>query len=289
MTHLRNTLTCRSTQWFAMLEVPPQAAGSNITAIGMDPPSRVIINADAAPVSPNKADCLSFLTDVSTIWDERELIVRFESLIGRFGFHSFLMTELPLVPAMGPDDLFIRNNWPPNWWERYIGRRYYLVDPISMASFNETRPFYWSDAARKYATTPAALAVMAEAAEHGMREGLTFAFSDGLRWKSVVSIGKADEGRLSADDVGLLYLASIHFGLALSAYKARNAGDHLSLREREVLLWVACGKTAWEVGQILGVSKNTVDRHLSQIRRKLKAATNAHAVSLAITSGQLRP
>lgn len=236
-----------------------------------------------------KADCMAFLTEANEEWPESELISRYEDLIGAYGFQTFLMTELPLVPAMGPDDLFIRNNWSRDWWDRYIQNRYYLVDPISAASFVETRPFYWSDAAQKYATTPAAIAVMQEAAAAGMREGLTFSFSDGLRWKSVVSIGRSDTERLPHDNVGLLYLASIHFGLTLSSHKSKQALEPLSQREREVLLWVACGKTAWEIGQILSISKNTVDRHMFHVRRKLKAATNAHAVSLAITSGQLRP
>ena len=240
-------------------------------------------------MATGKTECLAFISDARDDWPEALLIERYEELIGAYGFNSYLLTELPLVPNMGPDDLFIRNNWAPEWWDQYIRERFFLVDPISMASFVENRPFYWSDAVRKYGVSLASQRVMAEAAEFGLREGLTFAFSDGQHWRSVVSVGRNDMSRLAEDDVGLLYLASIHFGMAMSAHKAPARSDRLSEREREILLWVACGKTAWEIGQILTISKNTIDRHLYNIRRKLKATTNAHAVSLAIVSGHLHP
>lgn len=233
--------------------------------------------------------CLEFISDANQNIYENELIELYVKLLSGFGFHSYLMTELPLVPSMGPADLFIRNNWSKVWWDRYISRRYYLVDPISMASFTESKPFYWSDAAAKYAKTEESFSFLEEAEKAGLKEGLTFTFSDGLSWKSVVSIGKDHPGRLENQDVGLLYLAAIQFGLALSSHKVGVARNCLSLREREILLWIACGKTAWEVGQILQIKKTTVDKHLQSTRLKLGATTNAHAVSLAITRGELRP
>jgi LuxR family transcriptional regulator, quorum-sensing system regulator BjaR1 len=239
--------------------------------------------------SAHTQKCLNFISDANEKLSEAELVNLYEQLLQNFGFHSYLMTELPLVPSMGPTDLFIRNNWSKQWWDRYINRRYYLVDPISIASFTESKPFYWSEAAEKYAKTKDAFLFMEEAAKEGLKEGLTFSFSDGLRWRSVVSIGKDHEGRLDSQDVGLLYLTSIQFGLALSTHKTEIVNESLSVREREILLWIACGKTAWEIGQILQIKKTTVDKHLQSTRTKLGAATNAHAVSLAITRGQLRP
>ena len=56
----------------------------------------------------------------------------------------------------------------------------------------------------------------------------------------------------------------------------------LSAREREVLTWVAAGKTAWEMGGILHIAKRTVDEHVHSVRRKLDAGTRAHAVAIAV-------
>jgi DNA-binding response OmpR family regulator len=60
---------------------------------------------------------------------------------------------------------------------------------------------------------------------------------------------------------------------------------HVDLREREVeaLTWAARGKTFWEIGEILGLSKRTVEFHLDNARRKLGVATRTQALIKAAT------
>jgi LuxR family transcriptional regulator len=43
------------------------------------------------------------------------------------------------------------------------------------------------------------------------------------------------------------------------------------------------GKSAWDTGQIMGVSERTVKFHLENARAKLKAMNTTHAVSKAIS------
>jgi len=56
----------------------------------------------------------------------------------------------------------------------------------------------------------------------------------------------------------------------------------LTLREIEVLTWVARGKSAWEIGEILDIAKRTVDEHAQSAVRKVGAVNRAHAVALAV-------
>jgi LuxR family transcriptional regulator, quorum-sensing system regulator BjaR1 len=56
----------------------------------------------------------------------------------------------------------------------------------------------------------------------------------------------------------------------------------LTPREREVLAWVAQGKSAWEIGEILEIAKRTVDEHAQTAVRKLGAVNRTHAVALAL-------
>jgi DNA-binding CsgD family transcriptional regulator len=53
-------------------------------------------------------------------------------------------------------------------------------------------------------------------------------------------------------------------------------------REAEVLTWVARGKSAWEIGEILLISKRTVDEHVKTAVRKIGASNRTHAVAIAI-------
>lgn len=61
----------------------------------------------------------------------------------------------------------------------------------------------------------------------------------------------------------------------------------LSAREREVLLWAAQGKTAWETAAILGISPKTVEFHLGNCGRKLGTATKAQTILAAARKGLL--
>jgi DNA-binding CsgD family transcriptional regulator len=61
----------------------------------------------------------------------------------------------------------------------------------------------------------------------------------------------------------------------------------LSERQRECLLWVSMGKTAWETAQILEKSPRTVEFHLRNAIKKLGASNKIHAAAIAIRLGLL--
>ncbi len=57
---------------------------------------------------------------------------------------------------------------------------------------------------------------------------------------------------------------------------------HLTQREAEVLYWVANGKANREIGEILGVSPRTVNKHLEQVFPKLGVENRTAAAGIAI-------
>jgi len=56
----------------------------------------------------------------------------------------------------------------------------------------------------------------------------------------------------------------------------------ITTRESEVLLWLARGKTNREIGQILGTSPRTVNKHLEQIYKKLGVENRTTAATKAL-------
>ncbi len=58
----------------------------------------------------------------------------------------------------------------------------------------------------------------------------------------------------------------------------------LTGREVEVLHWVACGKTNRDIGDILGLSPRTVNKHLEHVYVKLGVGTRTAAATLAIAA-----
>lgn len=63
----------------------------------------------------------------------------------------------------------------------------------------------------------------------------------------------------------------------------------LTPREAEVLSWIAKGKTNRDIGDILGISARTVNKHLEHIFEKLGVETRAAAAALASRELQGRP
>lgn len=64
--------------------------------------------------------------------------------------------------------------------------------------------------------------------------------------------------------------------------RARKKSNTLTARESEVLEWVARGKSAREIGEILHITKRTVDAHVHSAIRKIGATNRVNAVAIAI-------
>jgi DNA-binding response OmpR family regulator len=63
----------------------------------------------------------------------------------------------------------------------------------------------------------------------------------------------------------------------------------LGERERETLTWAARGKTFAEIGEILGLSRRTVEFHLDNARRKLGVPTRTQALIKAAVGQLIEP
>lgn len=91
--------------------------------------------------------------------------------------------------------------------------------------------------------------------------------------------------RLMAD----LQLLAVHAQSAASTLLIPDEDDReaprLTRRELEVLRWTMEGKSAWAVGEILGVTEHAVNFHMRSIFRKLGVSSKHHAVLKAVRFG----
>lgn len=90
----------------------------------------------------------------------------------------------------------------------------------------------------------------------------------------------ADIDRETVETVGMAAGILVERLLTLGAPTAPPDDTvQLTPRERDVLSYVAEGKTDWEIGAILGMSEATARFHADNARRKLGAVNRAHAVA----------
>jgi DNA-binding NarL/FixJ family response regulator len=68
-----------------------------------------------------------------------------------------------------------------------------------------------------------------------------------------------------------------------SAVESLIAAFRLTQREAEVLYWVVQGKTSNDIGEILGNSPRTVNKHLEHVFEKLGVETRTAAANLAMS------
>jgi DNA-binding response OmpR family regulator/DNA-binding CsgD family transcriptional regulator len=68
-----------------------------------------------------------------------------------------------------------------------------------------------------------------------------------------------------------------------SAVESLIAAFRLTQREAEVLYWVVQGKTSKDIGDILGTSPRTVNKHLEHVFEKLGVETRTAAANLALS------
>lgn len=89
------------------------------------------------------------------------------------------------------------------------------------------------------------------------------------------------EPDLAPEDALAIQLAGLMLTEKLMTFAAPPGAAEVRLteRERDVLAWVAEGKSDWEISIILGLSETTVRFHVDNGRRKLGAVNRAQAVA----------
>ncbi|MBT9369463.1 response regulator transcription factor [Rhizobium sp. CSW-27] len=109
----------------------------------------------------------------------------------------------------------------------------------------------------------------------GFSREATFAFAE----RADASLHFVFLGAIGADE----YLFRVTGSSTRADDAVLRAHFSLTLRESEVLLWIAKGKSNKDIGDILGLSSRTVNKHLEQIYVKLGVENRASAAVKAAT------
>lgn len=130
----------------------------------------------------------------------------------------------------------------------------------------------------------------AAARKHGVLGGLCLPVHDvagvvatlTLATCQPVSIGSLE----AASTQALLFSKYLHEACRPYVLQAqRGTAPGLSPRELECLRWASKGKTAWEIGRVLGISEHTAIFHLRNASTKLGTANRQQAVAKSIQLG----
>jgi LuxR family quorum sensing-dependent transcriptional regulator len=248
--------------------------------------------------TPVEARAFDFVEKVGAATTIDEVYALLASELRNFGFTDFLVTDMP-PPSLQLETHLILNGWSEPWFERYVEQGFYRHDPMAKHTRETSLPFFWHEVALGSEHTPEARQVMDEASEFGLKQGFSVPILGPDGDRSCVTMGgeKLDIPPRGREIIYVISLCAHQRARALRRdWAARpNRGDRtwdrkgavLSAREREVLKWVALGKTDAEIGELLHISSATSFAHVRNSCRKLNAATRTQAVVRALYLGEI--
>lgn len=206
-----------------------------------------------------------------------------------FGFEFFSFFTLPR-PGQRLDDVILSTRQPPELLTTSREKQYIQVSPAVRQCRYTVHPFAWKSAPYDPEREPLAAELVDVMTEFGLLNSIVVpvpspAGCEGMAWLG----GQRQE--VKSSDMPLIHLMALYSfeSIRRLVNRERNAKTNLTAREREVLTWVALGKSAWEIGEILGIAKRTVDEHTQTAMKKLGAANRAQAVALALRDRLIEP
>lgn len=164
---------------------------------------------------------------------------------------------------------------------------YIALDPILKHLASSVRPLVWDEGT--YASSNGS-AIYERFSGYGLGSGMTVnvrgAHSESLSLGFTCSGRRAAIPKALSPQLGALCLsatAALHaFSTMAEASRTQEQTVKLTPRELELLRWCRCGKTAWESGNILGISQATAQFHLKNATHKLGVASKQQAVLRAM-------
>lgn len=176
----------------------------------------------------------------------------------------------------------------PQWIKRFFVQRDGDDNPLLSGSIRNSEPVFWSEIELTAQNRTRLRRMFHDAASYGLTAGLCIPIYFPGRLPVVAnfigsSLRETPETRVSLHAMAMY----THYRLLHLREIGPQKNPLLTSREAGCLAWVAQGKTDWEIGEILGISENTVHWYIENSKRKLGVATRIQAVVSAIQAGMI--
>ena len=235
------------------------------------------------------ADGLRLVEELKKCASSQEVGSAFASAVAPHGYTMVSCGGSRDTPAGRVWDFFF-NTWPPEVLLEYQKNDYVRHDMLPAVARLSAMPFTWGELLRDRKQTPKQIEFHNRVRDLGVVDG--YAVPIHLPGGDVglcVSVSRhvIDD----AEERLALHMASIYAHDRCRALggliEASSAKTPLSPRELECLKWVLDGKSDTDIGEILGISPNTVHFHVERVKKKLGVRTRTQAAATVMTLGYL--
>ncbi|WP_159587937.1 helix-turn-helix transcriptional regulator [Chelativorans xinjiangense] len=185
------------------------------------------------------------------------------------------------------------STYPQSWTSHYLLQRYEGIDPVVLNARSRVNTFRWGPDCGDLQMSNAQRMLFDEASHFGIRCGFTIPIHDHRGLFAALTFA-SDERRPLLFRIIDRYERALQLMAILFHSHARCTlaeggvvdGVRLSRREHQCLQWAAQGKSAWDIGRILGISPRTASFHLDNARKKLEVRT---IIQAAVRLARSRP
>jgi LuxR family quorum-sensing system transcriptional regulator CciR len=233
----------------------------------------------------------NFVKDIAALESEADLAQGLCAITREMGFSYFALTQhvdVRQAPGAG-----IRiDNYPPLWVDYFDEQRLGPSDPVHRATHVRTAGFAWSQLPQIILLTTRDRQILDDAARNGIGDGYTVPTHVPGESYGSFSLATRTGETLPREHVALAQLLGpFAFEAARRLRRERHGAaplfQRLTDRQRDCLLWVARGKSDWEVGRILGVSRETVTMHLKHARERYDVPKRTQLAIHALFDGTI--
>lgn len=234
-------------------------------------------------VNGNDAHWTDLVAGLETTYDVFKYL---RATAEEFGFKKFSVVEVPWEEA-SLSSVMIMNNWDPEFVQAYDELNLARNSPIFLHVRKSVLPLLF-DVKEVQAQGPT------EQRAAAMRDFESFRQTKGLILPAFAPNGKrgavtftGSHLQIAQDDVQSLHVRAIHVFERLSRLRDERGSrrPELSEKERECLSWTAQGKTSGEIADILELTVNSVNHHLTACCKKLDSTNRVSAVATAVRMG----
>lgn len=237
-----------------------------------------------------------FLTRIQTLDDLESLRREFEKTASNYGFPYFAYLGMKLPGRKHGNPLLV-STYPVDWTDHYMEERYFTLDPVVVQAGQLILPFIWGTKDMRGQLRGRQKLLFNEAKEFEIRCGFTVPIHGHGGEFAAVTVANNEPDRSFLKQIDAfqhqLHLMALHYHVRVSRLVCAEGVEPekvvLTPRETECLLWVAKGKTAWEISVILGISKSTVIFHIKNAKQKFGVYSVNQAVVRSVMSGLIHP
>jgi len=240
------------------------------------------------------ADVQDFIAKARAVGDFEELRSLLSGITREMGFDHFALMHHIDIRLWPERRIVALSDYPDAWKALYIERQLHGSDPVVVAAQRTAVGFRWDELSSLVALSKAHEQRLEKGRKAGIFNGFTVPANIPGETCGSCTFATGPKRSLPDRNLAMAQLVGPFAFQSARELVIRQTGidgfaeePKLTTRQLECVLWLGRGKTAWETGQILGISEGTVVEYLDEARRKYGVSRRVELVVHAAFRGEL--